>query len=255
MQVADTVAMVTGGGGGLGAGVVRMLAAGGARVGVVDLPRTPGAEVLAREWGDRVVLLPADITDPAQVDAAVSGLREAFGRLDVLVNAAGVAPVGRVLDRHGDPTDLAGFRRTLDINVSGSFDVVRSAAAAMARNEPGPDGERGLIVQVSSIAALDGAGGRVAYTWSKGAVAAGVLALARDLARWGIRVMGIAPGVMDTPMVGTIPADKRAELTDQALFPKRLGTPEDFAALVRTCMEITLLNGEMIRLDAGARLS
>jgi 3-hydroxyacyl-CoA dehydrogenase/3-hydroxy-2-methylbutyryl-CoA dehydrogenase len=251
MRVADTVAVVTGGGSGLGAAVVRMLVEGGARVGVVDLP---AAATNHESFGDTVRYFGADVTDPDQARAAVDGVVEAFGRIDLLVSCAGVAPSHRVVASDGTPFELDVFRRTLEVNLIGLFDVLRWSASHMARNAPGEDGERGLIVNIGSIAGLEGQVGQAAYTASKGAVAALTIQLARDLARNGIRVMTIAPGNMDTPMLAGVPDDFRERLVSTHIFPDRLGRPEELAALVRTFMEVTFLNGEVVRLDAGARL-
>jgi 3-hydroxyacyl-CoA dehydrogenase / 3-hydroxy-2-methylbutyryl-CoA dehydrogenase len=253
MKVAGAVGLVTGGASGLGAGVVRMLAAGGARAMIADLPSSPGAQ-LAAELGEAVRFVATDVTVPEQVEAALARTVSAFGRLDVTVNCAGISTSHRVLASDGAPYPLDVFRRVVDINLVGLFDVVRRSAQHMAANAPGDDGERGLIVNVSSIAGCEGQVGQAAYTASKGAVLALTLQLARDLARNGIRVMAVAPGTMDTPMLAALPDDYRQTLVDQHLFPRRFGRPDELAALVRVFMEVTLLNGEVVRLDAGARL-
>jgi 3-hydroxyacyl-CoA dehydrogenase / 3-hydroxy-2-methylbutyryl-CoA dehydrogenase len=254
MQVAGAVGLVTGGGGGLGAGAVRMLARGGARVGILDLPDSPGALALVEEFGDAVRFVPTDVADPDQVAAAVAAVVDAFGRIDVLVNAVGIVPAARMISRSGDMFPLDLFRKTLDINLIGSFDVLRHTAKAMSANEPGVDGERGLLVNVTSMSAFEGQAGQAAYTASKGAIASMTLQLARDLGSWGIRVMSIAPGIMDTPALQAMGEERREALVKVPVFPKRFGTPEDFAAVVRCCMEVTLFNGEVIRLDAATRL-
>ncbi|MDX2937775.1 SDR family NAD(P)-dependent oxidoreductase [Streptomyces ipomoeae] len=254
MQIPGSVAVVTGGGGGLGAGAARMLTAHGGRVAILDLPSSPGAET-AKELGEQALFLPTDITDPDQVRSAVAATVEAYGRIDVLVNAAGVSPAGRVVNRAGRLHPLDVFERTVRVNLTGVFDVIRQVAGEMAKNEPGTDGERGLIVNVSSAAATEGQRGQAAYTATKGGIAALTLQLARDLADFGIRVMAIAPGIMDTPMLAGVDAERRAALLDLHLFPKRLGTPDDFAALLKVFIEVTLLNGEVVRLDAGTRMA
>lgn len=253
MRVADAVGLVTGGGGGLGGAVARMLVEGGGSVAILDVPGSAGA-ALAAELGDLAVFLPADVTDTEQVTAAVADAVDRFGRIDVCVNAAGISPAARLVGRDGQLFPLEVFKRTIDINLVGAFDVMRQAAGAMARNEPGESGERGLIVNVASIAAFEGQAGQASYSASKGGIVALTLPLARDLAKLGIRVMAIAPGIMDTPMLAGIDDKRRQSLIDIHLFPKRLGTPEDFSHLVRSIMENTLLNGEVIRLDAGTRL-
>lgn len=254
MQISHSVAVVTGGGGGLGAGVARMIVENGGRVVILDLPTSPGP-ALAAELGDAAVFIPVDITDTARVDTVVTSAADAFGRIDILVNAAGISPAARVINRSGRLHALDTFERTLAVNLTGVFDVLRRVVAVMARNEPGADGERGLIVNVSSAAATEGQVGQAAYTASKGAIAALTLQLARDLADRGIRVMAVAPGIMDTPMLAGIDDQRRDALLDLHLFPKRLGTPEDFAALVKIFAEVTLLNGEVVRLDAGTRMA
>jgi 3-hydroxyacyl-CoA dehydrogenase / 3-hydroxy-2-methylbutyryl-CoA dehydrogenase len=253
MRVADAVGLVTGGGGGLGGAVARMLVEGGGAVAILDVPGSAGA-ALAAELGDVAVFLPADVTDTEQVAAAVAAAVDRFGRIDVCVNAAGISPAARLVGRDGQLFPLEVFKRTIDINLVGAFDVMRQSAGAMARNEPGESGERGLIVNVASIAAFEGQAGQASYSASKGGIVALTLPLARDLAKLGIRVMAIAPGIMDTPMLAGIDDKRRQSLIDIHLFPNRLGTPEDFSHLVRSIMENTLLNGEVIRLDAGTRL-
>ncbi|MCW2984601.1 MAG: 3-hydroxyacyl-CoA dehydrogenase [Conexibacter sp.] len=245
--------LVTGGASGLGEGVVRMLVGAGARALIVDLPTSAGAQ-LARELGQDAHFVGADVTVPDQVRGAVAEAVARYGRLDVTVNCAGISPSHRVLASDGSPYPLDAFRRAVDVNLVGLFDVVRWSAHHMARNEPGADGERGLVVNVASIAGCEGQVGQAAYTASKGAVLALTLQLARDLERSGIRVLAIAPGMMDTPMLSGVPDDYRGRLAALHVFPKRLGRADELAKLVRTFMELTLMNGEVVRLDAGARL-
>lgn len=253
MRVAGSVGVVTGGAGGLGGGVVRMLTETGGRAAILDLPSSPGGD-LAAELGEHALFVPLDVSDGGQVEAAIDRVVEHFGRIDLCVNAAGISPASRIVDGKGriHPRDL--FAKTVEINLVGAFDVLRLCAGAMSRNEPSEEGERGLIVNVSSAAALEGQVGQAAYSASKGALAAMTLPLARDLAKWGIRVMAVAPGIMDTPMLTGIDDKRREALLTIPVFPKRLGTPKDFSALVRTFIENTLLNGELVRLDAAARL-
>jgi 3-hydroxyacyl-CoA dehydrogenase/3-hydroxy-2-methylbutyryl-CoA dehydrogenase len=253
VKLADAVAFVTGGASGIGAGVVRMLAAAGARAVIADLPSSPGAE-LAAQLGESVRFLPTDVTAPEQVEAALAQTVSTFGLLNVTVNCAGISPSHRVLASDGTPYPLEVFRRAIEINLVGLFDVVRRSAQHMAANPPREDGERGLIVNIASTAGLEGQVGQAAYTASKGAVIALTIQLARDLARNGIRVMSIAPGMIDTAMLAALPEAYRGRLVDAHVFPRRLGRPDELAELVRACMEITLLNGEVVRLDAGARL-
>jgi 3-hydroxyacyl-CoA dehydrogenase / 3-hydroxy-2-methylbutyryl-CoA dehydrogenase len=253
VQLSETVGLVTGGAGGLGSGVVRRLVEGGGRVSIVDIPGSRGAD-LASELGSNALFLPTDITDSAAVRAAVGATVAAFGRIDLCVNAAGIISGARLIGRDGQLFPLDLFKRTVEVNLIGTFDMTRQVAEAMARNVPGESGERGLIVNVASIAAFEGQIGQVAYSASKGGIAAMTLPVARELARFGIRVMTVAPGIMDTPMIGGMQEKVRAALAEVHVFPKRLGTPEDFARLVQAIMENTLLNGEVIRLDAAARL-
>jgi len=254
MQIEGSVGLITGGASGLGEGVVRMLAAGGGRAAILDLPTSRGAEI-ASELGDAVAFFPTDVSDPDQVEAAIDGAVGRFGRLDLTVNCAGISPAQRIVGKGGELYPLDLFKRAVDINLNGLFDVVRRSAGVMARNEPGTDGERGLIVNVASIAGFEGQVGQAAYTASKGAVIALTIQLARDLERQGIRVMGIAPGMMDTGMLAGVDERRRQALIDIHVFPKRLGTPDDFARLVRCFMETTLLNGDVVRLDAATRLA
>jgi len=253
VRIDGAVGLVTGGASGLGAGTARMLVDRGGRVGILDRTASDGA-ALAAELGERAAFVPCDVADEQQVADAVATVADRFGRIDVCVNAAGVSPAARVLSRKGDLHPLDMFRRTLEVNLVGAFDVLRHAVAVMARNEPGPSGERGLIVNVSSAAALEGQAGQAAYSASKGGLVSLTLPLARDLAIWGIRVMTICPGIMDTGMLADADEKRREALMDLHVFPKRLGRPADFAQLVASFMENELLNGEVVRLDAATRL-
>jgi 3-hydroxyacyl-CoA dehydrogenase / 3-hydroxy-2-methylbutyryl-CoA dehydrogenase len=253
VNIEDTVAIVTGGASGLGEGVARMVTGAGGRTAILDLPRSKGS-ALAEELGDGAGFFPVDVTNPEQTQSAVDAAVAHFGAVTLLVSCAGVSRVHGVLDPRGEMFPLDVFRRTMEINVVGMFDVIRHAVRHMATNQPAEDGERGMIVNVASIAGIEGQAGQAAYSASKGAVVALTLPLARDLASWNIRVMTIAPGMMDTPMLDGIGEARREALVDLHVFPKRLGRPEDFASLVRSFVENTLLNGEVVRLDAGARL-
>ncbi len=251
MQIEGAAALVTGGASGLGLGTARALTERGARVAILDLDGSRGAE-LAGEIGATFVA--ADVRDPAQVEQAVAHAAEALGGISINVNAAGVGPAHRVVTRDGTLFPLDLFRLVVDINLVGLFDVLRQAAAVMAANEPNEEGERGVVINVASIAAFEGQVGQAAYSASKGAVAAMTLPLARDLAGHGIRVVTIAPGIMDTPMLAGAPDELKESLAKLHVFPKRLGRAEDFASLVAHVVENALLNGEVIRLDAGARM-
>jgi len=251
MQVKGSKALVTGGGSGLGEATARRFAAGGGSVVVLDLPQSKGAEV-AEQIGGRFVA--ADVTQTNQVAEAVSAAAEAMGGLHLCVNAAGIAPAHRVMSRSGELFPLDLYELVIRINLTGVFDVTRNAVKYMAENTPDDDGQRGLIVNVASIAATEGQIGQAAYSASKGGVASMTLPLARDLASYGIRVNTIAPGIMETPMIGGMTDEVRESLSQIHVFPKRLGRPDEFAALVQHLFENTLINGEVIRLDAGARM-
>jgi 3-hydroxyacyl-CoA dehydrogenase/3-hydroxy-2-methylbutyryl-CoA dehydrogenase len=230
-----------------------MLVSRGGRAAVLDLPNSRGAE-LVDELGDAVLFIPTDITDPKQVEDAFTQITERFGRLDVCVNSAGTGEGHRVVAKDGTLFPLDAYQRIVNLNLVALFDVTRHAAGLMTRNEPGVDDERGLIVNVASIAGFEGQVGQAAYAGSKGGVIASTLPLARDLAQWGIRVLTVAPGIMDTAMLSGASDKIREMVTGLSLFPRRLGRPEDFASLVAHFMENTLLNGDVIRLDAGTRL-
>ncbi|MER6984118.1 SDR family NAD(P)-dependent oxidoreductase [Streptomyces carpinensis] len=254
MELTHTVAVVTGGASGIGEGVVRMLVNNGGSAAIFDLPGSNGAE-LARELGPSVAFFPLDITVPEQVETAVSDVVEHFGRIDVLVNSAGISPASRVVARDGSLFPLDLYRRGIEVNLIAAFDVLRNVAGVMARNEPSHEGERGLVVNIGSIAAFEGQVGQASYSAGKGGLVAMTLPLARDLASHGVRVMTICPGTIDTPMVQQASQEIRDYLRDANVFPKRLGAAEDIAAVVRTCIETTYLNGEVIRVDAAVRMA
>jgi NAD(P)-dependent dehydrogenase (short-subunit alcohol dehydrogenase family) len=247
------VALVTGGASGLGLATVEMLVGAGARVVALDLDEDRGGAV-ARAHGDAVRFVRADVVDEDGVQGAVDAARQAFGRLDILVCAAGVAPAGRVLGRDGVHL-LDRFRGAIEVNLTGTFNAVRLAAMAMAGNEPAADGERGVVVTTASAAAFDGQIGQAAYAASKGGVVAMTLPIARELAGVGIRVMTIAPGTFDTPLLANIRDEVRTSLAAQVPFPPRLGRPDEYAALVRHIIENQMLNGEVIRLDGALRMA
>jgi NAD(P)-dependent dehydrogenase (short-subunit alcohol dehydrogenase family) len=243
MQVEGRTFLVTGGGSGLGAATARLLVESGANVVVADLGR--------REEIGRFV--ETDVRDETSVQGAVDTAVEEHGGLHGVVNCAGIGAAVLVVDKQGEPYPLDVFRKVIDVNLVGTFNVVRLAAVAMLANEPGEDGERGVIVNTASTAAWEGQIGQAAYTASKGGVASLTIQLARELGRQGIRVMAIAPGPQDTPMLGLLREDIRAALEAQIPFPSRLGRPEEFAALVRHIVENPYLNGEVIRLDGALR--
>lgn len=254
MRVEKSVGLVTGGASGLGEGVVRMLIDGGASAVILDRPESDG-ERIADELGSEAEFVRCDITDPAQVESAVEQAAAAFGKVDLLVSSAGISPAARLVARDGTPFPLDVFRAGIDVNLVGLFDVLRHTARVMTQNEPSDEGERGLIVNIASIAGLEGQVGQASYAASKGGVIALTLPLARDLASWGIRVMCICPGVMDTAMLAGATDELRQALADINVFPKRLGRPDDIATMVRTFMENTYVNGDVVRIDAGTRLA
>jgi NAD(P)-dependent dehydrogenase (short-subunit alcohol dehydrogenase family) len=246
----STVALVTGGASGLGEATTRRLHEGGASVVIVDLPSSPG-QALAAELGTRVRFAAADVRDEAQVQAAIATATE-LGDLRVVVSCAGVGTPGRVVGRNG-PMDLEAFRTVVDINLVGTFNVVRLAAAAMLANEP-VDGDRGVIVMTASIAAYDGQIGQAAYAASKGGVVALTLSAARDLADKLIRVVTVAPGTFATPMLAGLADEVTAALEAQVPHPSRLGQPREYASLVAHIIDNGMLNGEVIRLDGALRM-
>ena len=207
------------------------------------------------EMGDAVDFVPVDVTDARNVEQAVAIAAQAFGRVDLLVSCAGISSGQRVVSRDGTPNPWTTSASHIEVNLIGLFDVARHAVSAMSANEPNADGERGLIVNIASIAGYEGQVGQSAYGSSKAGVIGLTLPMARDLAVWGIRVMTIAPGTMDTPMLATLNEDFIAKLVEDNVFPHRLGTPADVGNLVVHFMENTFLNGEVVRLDAGLRLT
>ncbi|KWX02644.1 3-hydroxyacyl-CoA dehydrogenase [Carbonactinospora thermoautotrophica] len=251
MRIEGASALVTGGASGLGEATVRRLAAAGAAVVIADLPGSPGERV-AKELGERVVFAPTDVTDEQAVTAALDAA-EARGPLRAVVNCAGIATPGRVLGKNG-PLPLDTFRKVVEVNLVGTFNVLRLAAARMAGNEP-LDGDRGVVVCTASIAAYEGQVGQAAYAASKGGVVALTLSAARDLADRGIRVVTIAPGLFETPLLLGLPEPARLSLGQQVPHPSRLGRPEEYAALVAHILENPMLNGEVIRLDGALRMA
>jgi NAD(P)-dependent dehydrogenase (short-subunit alcohol dehydrogenase family) len=253
MQLEESTFLITGGGSGLGAACARLFAAEGGNVVIADVNAEAG-ERFANELGERARFARTDVTDEASVQGAVDAAVRTFGGLHGAINCAGIGVAERVLGREG-PHALASFSRVIAVNLIGTFNVIRLAAAAMARGEPNAGGERGVIVNTASVAAFDGQIGQAAYSASKGGVVAMTLPIARELARFGIRVMTIAPGTFDTPMLAGLPEAARASLGQQVPFPPRLGRPEEFAALARHIVENEMLNGETIRLDGAIRMA
>jgi NAD(P)-dependent dehydrogenase (short-subunit alcohol dehydrogenase family) len=252
MQIAGTGALVTGGASGLGAATVRRLVGAGAQVVIADL-NTEAGEALAAELGEAARFVSTDVTSEDSTRAAVRAAELGSG-LRVLVNCAGIAIAERVQGKDA-PHDLDRFAKVIQVNLIGVFNAIRLAAEAMQRNEPDAEGERGVIVNTASVAAFDGQIGQAAYSASKGGVVSMTLPIARELARYGIRVMSIAPGIFDTPMLAGLPEPARVSLGQQVPFPPRLGRPEEYAALVQSIVENTMLNGETIRLDGAIRMA
>lgn len=251
MKISEsTVALITGGGSGLGEATARRLSGDGAAVVLVDLPNSPAAQV-AESLGERARFVAADVRDAHQVQAAVDAAG-ALGELRVVVNCAGVATPGRIVGKRG-VHDLDAYRTVIEINLIGTFNVLRLAAAAMVENEP-VDEDRGVIVMTASVAAYDGQIGQAAYASSKGGIVGLTLTAARDLADKGIRVMTIAPGTFETPMMAGLPNDVKSVLEAQVPHPSRLGRPQEYAQLVEAIVANPMLNGEVIRLDGALRL-
>jgi NAD(P)-dependent dehydrogenase (short-subunit alcohol dehydrogenase family) len=243
MRIEGKTALITGGGSGLGAATARMIAAAGGRPVVADL----------RCGDDSSAFIATDVTRPDQMQAAVNFAVERFGGVHILVNCAGIAPAARVVGKDG-PAPLDDFSRVIAVNLVGAFNAIRLTAAAMMANQPNEEGERGVIVNTASVAAFDGQIGQAAYAASKGGVVSMTLPIARELARHGIRVMTIAPGIFDTPMMAAMPENVRASLGASVPFPPRLGRPEEYAQLARQIIENRMLNGSTIRLDGAIRM-
>ena len=253
MEIAGKVFIVTGGASGLGEGTARMLVANGAKVVIADMQADKG-EAIAKELGaDKAAFVKCDVSQEADGQAVVTKA-VAMGKLMGLVNCAGIAPAAKTVGKDG-PHALALFAKVVNVNLVGSFNMIRLAAEAMAKNAPEPTGERGVLISTASVAAYDGQIGQVAYAASKGGVVGMTLPIARDLARNGIRNMTIAPGIFGTPMLFSMPKDVQDALAASVPFPSRLGTPEDFAKLVHQIVTNDMLNGEVIRLDGAIRMA
>jgi NAD(P)-dependent dehydrogenase (short-subunit alcohol dehydrogenase family) len=253
MDISGKTALVTGGASGLGAATVRMIVAAGGRAVIVDLNEQLG-RALAGEIGDAARYVRADVSDPGEVEQAVKAATDAFGALHICVNCAGIGDPQRTIGKEG-PADLARFSKVIRVNLIGTFNVTRLAAWAMSRNQPGADGERGVIINTASVAAFDGQIGQAAYSASKGGIVGLTLPIARDLSGVGIRVMTIAPGLFDTPLLAALPEDVKASLGAMVPFPKRLGKPAEYAQLAKQIIENPMLNGEVIRLDGAIRMA
>jgi NAD(P)-dependent dehydrogenase (short-subunit alcohol dehydrogenase family) len=252
MQIQGGVFLVTGGASGLGAGTARLLAGRGARVVLADLKVAAGA-ALAAELGSQGRFIETNVADDASARTAIETALGAFGRLDGLINCAGIVHGEKVVGKDGVHS-LDAFRRVIEVNLVGTFNMIRLAAEAIAANQPNEGGERGVIVNTASVAAFEGQLGQAAYAASKGGIVAMTLPIARELARSGIRVMTVAPGIMETPMLLGMPAEVQDALGKMVPFPSRLGRPEEFASLVAHVIENPYLNGEVIRLDGAIRM-
>ena len=253
MNIAGKVALVSGGASGLGAASVQMIVGAGGRAAILDRNEELGRKV-ASESGDEVRFFAAEVTDPGAVQRAVDGAVQAFGALHICFNCAGIGDPQKIIDKDG-PADLERFIHVIRVNLIGTFNVARLAAWAIAKNEPNQDGERGVIINTASVAAFDGQMGQAAYSASKGGIVGLTLPLARDLARQGIRVMTIAPGLFDTPLLARLPEKVKTALGQMVPFPPRLGKPSEYAQLARQIIENPMLNGEVIRLDGAIRMA
>lgn len=253
MNIQDSVFVITGGASGLGAATARMVVAGGGKAVLADL-NTADGQALADELGAAARFVRTDVTDEASTQAAIDTALEAFGGLHGLVCCAGVAPGEKVVGKDG-PHALESFTRGVMINLVGTFNPIRLAAAAMSRQAPNAEGERGVIVTTASVAAFDGQIGQAAYSASKAGVVGMTLPIAREMARYGIRVMTLAPGIFETPMLRGLPQEVQDSLGKMVPFPSRLGRASEYAQLVRSICENPMLNGEVIRLDGALRMA
>jgi NAD(P)-dependent dehydrogenase (short-subunit alcohol dehydrogenase family) len=252
MQIKDNVFVVTGGGSGLGAATARMLVNQGGKVVLADV-NSIGGESLVAELGDHARFVNADVTDELSAGKVFEAAAQ-MGALRGLINCAGIAPAEKVVGREG-PHKLESFSRTIGINLIGSFNMIRLAAALMSESKPTDSGERGVLISTASVAAYDGQLGQAAYAASKGGIVSMTLPIARELSRYGIRVMAIAPGIMETPMLLGMPQDVQDALGKTVPFPARMGKPAEFASLVQQILSNEYLNGEVIRLDGSIRMA
>ncbi len=250
MKISDTCAVITGGASGLGEATARQFASQGAKVALFDLNAEAGEKIAAELGG---TFHKTNVTDEASVQASINAAREAMGCINVAVNCAGIAPASTTLGKNG-PHPLHTFQQTIDINLVGSFNVARLAAEVIAQNEPEEDGARGVIINTASVAAMDGQRGQAAYAASKGGIVGLSLPMARDLARTGIRVMAIAPGIFLTPMLQGLPQEVQDQLAADVTCPKRLGRPQEYGQLAQFIVEAGYLNGEVIRIDGALRM-
>jgi len=253
MELNGKTFLVTGGGSGLGAATAKTLVDGGASVVLLDVNAETG-QATAKALGEKAVFVKTDVSNADDVQAAVDTALNTFGGLHGAINCAGIAIAEKVLGRKG-VHNLGHFEKVLQVNLLGTFNVIRLVSAAIADAEPQEGGERGVFVVTASVAAFDGQIGQAAYSASKGGIVAMILPIARELARYGIRVMGIAPGIFDTPMLAGLPEPARISLGQQVPFPSRLGNPAEYGQLVKAIIENQMLNGEIIRLDGAIRMT
>ncbi len=252
MEVSGNTFLISGGASGLGGATSRLLAENGANVVIADINKEKG-EALAKELGANARFVETNVADEESVKNAVATAVSTFGSLQGAINCAGIGVAEKTVGKDG-PHSLASFKRVIEVNLIGTFNVIRLAAAQMAAQEPNLGGERGVIINTASIAAFDGQIGQAAYSASKGGIVGMTLPIARDLARLGIRVVTIAPGLFDTPLLAGLPEDIRKALGAQVPFPARLGQPPEYAALAKHIIENAMLNGEVIRLDGALRM-
>jgi len=253
MTITDKVALITGGASGLGAATARMIIRHGGKAAIIDRNEQLGRE-FAAELGAAARFFAADVADPVGVQKAVDGAVSAFGGLHICVNCAGIGDAMKIVGKEG-PADLERFSRVIRVNLIGTFNVSRLAAWVMVKNQPNDEGERGVIINTASVAAFEGQVGQAAYSASKGGIAGMTLPLARDLSRDGVRVMTIAPGLFDTPLLAALPDNVKHALGAMVPFPSRLGRPDEYAQLAQQIIENPMLNGEVIRLDGAIRMA
>ena len=253
MDVKDTVAVITGGASGLGEACVRNLLSLGGKASILDFAEDRGKQIAA-ELGDNVIFCNTDVTDEKSVQAAIDKTMDAFGAIHIAVNCAGVGTPAKVLGKEG-PMSIDLFNKVVQINLIGTFNVIRLAAEQMVKNDPKEDNEKGVVINTASVAAFEGQIGQAAYSASKAGVVGMALPIAREFAAYGIRVLTIAPGIFETPMLAGLPDNVRDSLGKMVPFPPRLGKPTEFAGLVQHIIENTILNGEVIRLDGAIRMA
>lgn len=254
MDIKQCVAVVTGGASGLGEAVIKYITAKGGKAAILDFDSDKG-EKLAAELGDSVIFCKTDVTDEVSVQKAIHDTMKAFGGIHVAVNCAGIVAPRKVIDKKGNPMPIDFFNKVIQVNLIGTMNVIRLTAVEMLKNTPNKDGEKGVVVNVSSAAAFEGQAGQAAYSASKAAVVGMTLPLAREFSDHGIRFATIAPGLFMTPMMAGLPQKAQEALGQMMPFPKRLGKPEEFAMLTGQIIENPMINGETIRLDAGLRLA